>query len=61
MTINATKGSNCQSASTLTVESISKASNTMGQSFFRGRQMYPYYNLHLFVIIERKRDSTEKF
>ena len=60
-TTNATKCSSCQSVSTLTVEPIPKASNMMEYSFFRGRQMYLYYNLHLFVIIERKRGSTDKF
>lgn len=56
MTTNATmKGINCQSASTLTVKAIPKASsNILGQSFFRGRQMYPYYNLHMSICNSQK-------
>lgn len=53
MTINATKGNNGHSASTLTVEPIPKASNTMGH-FLEVDRCLP-------VIIKRKRDSTDKF
>lgn len=60
MTINATtKSTNCQSASTLTVKPIPKASNMiLGQSFFTGRCIPIIIYICLLVIIERERDST---